>query len=56
MRLPAFVCLSVSKITHKRVCNQGRKGRGTIPGRETRVGELTNVHTKQGLPSWLGED
>jgi len=29
---------------------------GTIPGRVTLVGELTNVHTKQGLPPWLGED
>ena len=33
---------------------RGRKG--TIPGRVTLVGELTKVHTKQGLPSWLGED
>jgi len=33
-----------------------RGRRGTIPGRVTLVGELTNVHTKQGLPSWLGED
>jgi len=39
------------------VTREGIRGRrGTIPGRVTLVGELTNVHTKQGLPSWLGED
>jgi len=39
------------------VTKEGIRGRrGTIPGRVTLVGELNNVHTKQGLPSWLGED
>jgi len=39
------------------VTREGIRGRrGTIPERVTFVGELTNVHTKQALPSWLGED
>jgi len=25
---------------------------GTIPGRHTRVGKLTNIHTKPGFPSY----
>ena len=45
---------AVRKLKIPRFCILRRK-EGNHAGRHTRVGNLTNIHTKPGLPSWIGE-